>query len=229
MRACHARAPCCAGCDRFTHDRRILHRRMVSLSLSLQDRGATCELWLPTHSRHSLGTRASACSAGGRPSLHLVICARAARHGIQTRSARCFEFPAAKRWRFWWGRDSAAGVRKSAQRVGPHHNHAKSALRGACSAGSAVIPWCDTCVGRAARESITVIKMFRSFRRRPIAQSVGLSLGRRRGEECAACWPVGPQHNHAKSAPRRLLRGRSADLLHDAIRSRAPRHGIRTR
>ena len=147
----------------------------------MQDRGATCELSLPTRSWYSRGTRASVCSADGRPSLHGVICARAARHGIRTHRTRRFESSAAERSRFWRGRDSTAGVGKSAQRVGPHHNHAKSALPGACSAGSADIPWCDTCVGRAPREPNTVIKMLRSFRHRPVAQSLGSGLDRRRG------------------------------------------------
>ena len=73
------------------------------------------------------------CSVGGRPILHRAKSARAARHGIRTQWPRPFEACAADLSRYWCGRAPADGVGRSAPRVGPQHNHAKSALRGACS------------------------------------------------------------------------------------------------
>ena len=48
---------------------------------------------------------------------------------------KTFQSRAADLSRCWCGRSSADGVGRSAPRVGPQHNHAKSALRGACSVG----------------------------------------------------------------------------------------------
>ena len=45
-----------------------------------------------------------------------------------------FESSSVDRSQCWGGRTSVDGVERSAPRVGPHYNHAKSALRGACSA-----------------------------------------------------------------------------------------------
>ena len=51
------------------------------LSLSVQDRGATCELWPPTRSRHSRGTRkrhCAGCLSGGGETRELAARARRA-------------------------------------------------------------------------------------------------------------------------------------------------------
>ena len=61
--------------------------------------------------------------------------ARNARHGIQKRRRRTLECRATNLSQWWCGRAPAGSVGSSVPRVGLHHDHAKSALRGACSAG----------------------------------------------------------------------------------------------
>jgi len=85
------------------------------------------------HNNHAKSTVRDANSARRRPLLNGVIRARDARHGNQTRWLRHFESSAADWSQCWCGRASTDGVGRSSPRVGPHHIHAKPALRGACS------------------------------------------------------------------------------------------------
>ena len=55
--------------------------------------------------------------------------------GFKRAGKRTFDPPAADLSRCWCSQAPADGVGRSAPRVRPQHNHAKSALRGACFAG----------------------------------------------------------------------------------------------
>ena len=82
----------------------------------------------PQHS-HAKSALCGACSVGDRPILHGATCALAARHRIR-RSGHVLPKPAPPTCRgvgAVYPQPSAWG---SAPRVGPQHNHAKSALRG---------------------------------------------------------------------------------------------------
>ena len=84
----------------------------------------------PQHN-HAKFTLRGACSVGGRPILNGAKSAGAARCGIQARRPKPFERRAADLLWCSCGQASADAVGRSAPRVGPKHNHAKSALRGA--------------------------------------------------------------------------------------------------
>ena len=86
---------------------------------------------LQSHNKSALH---GACSAVCRALLHDTIRTREARHGIKTCLSRPFEAPGVERSRCWCGRASADGEWRTAPRVGPHHNNARSALRSACTA-----------------------------------------------------------------------------------------------
>ena len=102
----------------------------------------------PQHS-HAKSALCGACSVGDRPILHGATCALAARHRIR-RSGHVLPKPAPPTCRgvgAVYPQPSAWG---SAPRVGPQHNHAKSALRGTLSAGGRPILYGAICA-RAAR------------------------------------------------------------------------------
>ena len=87
-------------------------------------------------------TARHAWSVGGRPILHGAKSAWATRHGFRTRWPQPLEAHSDLSW-CWCGQAPTDGVGRSAPRVGPQHNHAKSALRGALA------PWA---VGRYSAE-----------------------------------------------------------------------------
>ena len=121
------------------------------------------------------------------------------------------------------------GVARSAPRVGPQHNRAKSALRGACSVGGRSILH-GAKSARAARHG------FRTQCLRPVED---------RAPDLSRCWcgrapadgvgrsasPVGLQHNHSKSAMRATRRAYSVGgrpILYGAKSARAALHGTQT-
>ena len=72
-RACRARAPCRAGCDRPRAMKGTVP--VEGLFPSMQDRGATCQLWPPTHSQLSRGTcpRATALPVSPEAAQHASL------------------------------------------------------------------------------------------------------------------------------------------------------------
>ena len=104
------------------------------------------------------------------------------------------------------GRASVGGVETSAPcNNGPHHNHARSALRGACSA----VRWPFLFVAT---------DLLRYWCGRASADGMGRSVPR-----------VGPHHNHAPR-PKSALRGARCaggrPILHGMKRSRDASHGV---
>ena len=94
-----------------------------------------------------------ACSAVRRPILHGAIRARDARYGVRTSWSIPFESLAANPSRCRCNRAPADEVGRSAPRVDPQHNHAKSVLCGACSAVRRPILPEAKLAGRAPRNS----------------------------------------------------------------------------
>ena len=111
--------------------------------------------------------------------LHGTKRARVARHGNQTRWSRPSETRAADLSRCWCGRASADGVGRSAPRVGPQHNHSKSARCGTCVMGGRPILH-GANRAQAVRHWIQTRrkKIFQSPCRRPVAVMVRSSLPR---------------------------------------------------
>ena len=72
---------------------------------------------------------------GGSPTFHVAKSARDSRNENQMRRPRPLKCRAADMSQSLCGRAEAEDVGRSAPCVGPQQNHAKSALRGACSAG----------------------------------------------------------------------------------------------
>ena len=162
----------------------------------------------PQHNHAKCALR-SACSVGGRPTLYEAKGARVAHHGSQSQWPLNLKVRAANPPRCKCGRVPAGGLARSAPRVRPQHNHAKCALRGACSVDSRpILPEAES--ARAAHHG--------SHTRWPLNLKV-------RAANPPRCWcsrvstgglamsapRVRPQHNHAKSILRDVLRGRSAD------------------
>ena len=87
----------------------------------------------PLHN-HAESALRGACSAGGRPILSTRRRARGPRvMGSRTQRSRSFINRIVNLPRCWYSSVSAGGLARSASHVGPQHNHAMSALRGACS------------------------------------------------------------------------------------------------
>ena len=103
----------------------------------------------------------------------------------------------------------------------PRAKSSRRAQRVFC-APSADARWYDTHVGHVPQKPNTRTVNFRSPHRQPVAQSVRLSLGRRRGEERAALWPT-PQPR-AKFALRGVCPTRRRPILNGAICARDVRH-----
>ena len=156
---------------------------------------------------------AATCSVGGRPTLHGTKSARAERDGIKTWFSRPLETRAADMSRWWCGRASADGVRRSAHRVGPQHNRAKSALRGAqlLRARSADTTRGKKREGRAARNSNVVLTAFR----KPCAADLWQCLRGRASTDNVETSAPASGHNTTTPSPHsaaaRVLRGRPAD------------------
>ena len=177
------------------------------------------------HHNHAKSALCGACSAVSRPLRHGAIRARDVRHGTRTRWSRPLESPAVDWSKCWCGRASADCVGRSAPRVGPHHNHAKSALRGALRGPSAATPWCDTRAERAPQDSNALFKTLRILHHQSVAVLCGRASADSVGRSAAR---VGPYHNHAKvRAAQRVLRRRLADSPRGEIRtSHVPRGSI---
>ena len=153
----------------------------------------------PQHNQAKSALR-GACFVGSRPNLHGTKSARGARHGTQARRSQTFEDRVANLPQHWCGRASADGVRRRASRVGPKHNHAKSALRGACSAGGRPIIH-GAKSARAARHGIRT-RRSQTLKKR-VANMSWCWCGQASADGVRRSAPrVGPQHNHAKSALR---------------------------
>jgi len=117
------------------------------------------------------------------------------------------------------------GVGTSAPCVGPQHNHTKSALRQSTrSVGGQPV---GTPRGESARTTRHKTHRDGQNLSKPVpltCRSVGaMGPGRRRGEECALCWPT-TQPCQIRTAPRRKLRGRSAETPQGES-ARTARHG----
>ena len=159
---------------------------------------------------------------GGRTMLSTRRRARRPRAvGAERGGQMAFEVSATNLLRCWCSRASAGGLVRSAPHVGPQHNHAKSALHGACSVGGR--PMLST-RGRA---------------RGPGA--MGAERGGQRTFKVSAanlprCWcsrasagglarsasHVGPQHNHARSALRGVCSVGGRPILSTQWRARGP-------
>ena len=143
---------------------------------------------------------------------------------IRTRQSRTFEGRAADLSRYWCGRAPADCVRRRAPHVGPQYNHAKCALRSACSVGGRPILH-GAIYARATRYEIRT-RWLRSFGTRAVDLSrcwCGRSLADGAGRSAPR---VGPQHNNAMSALRGVCSLGGRPLLHGTICARAARHEI---
>ena len=176
----------------------------------------------PQHNHAKCALR-SACSVGGRPTLYEAKGARVAHHESRTWWPLNLKVRAANPPRCKCGRVPAGGLARSAPRVRPQHNHAKSTLNGACSVGCR--PKLNKGV-RAPQDSEAVTMAYLNTCCGPVAMMVQSSSSQRLGEEHASrCATTQLRQVHAS---RRMLRGRSTDTPR-ADKQGGVRHKIRTR
>ena len=119
-------------------------------------------------------------SVRGRPIHHRAKSERAARLKMQMRYPAPSKPRAADVSLWWCGRAWADGMRRSAPRLGPQHNRAKSAQR--CvqliRGRSAATPRGKKPAGRAAQNSNVICTTFRTLCRRPVAVFTRSSVDR---------------------------------------------------
>ena len=206
---------------------RILRRQPVAAlcGRASADGVGRSTLLVGLHHNHANSALCGACSAVRRPLRHGAIRARDVCHGTRTRWSRSLESSAADWSQCWCGRVSADCVGRSAPRVGPHHNHAKSALRGALRGPSAATPWCDTRAERAPQDSNALAKILRIVHHQSIAVLCGRASADSVGRSAAR---VSPYHNHAKSALRSACFAGGWPILHGAKFARATCRGVQS-
>ena len=192
-----------------------------------QQRGEKHGLRSPTTQPRQVRTAWRACSVGSWPLLHGAKSALAARHGIRARWPKPPTAHAIGVSRCWCDRASADSIQRTAPRVGPQHNCAKSMPCGVRTTYVVVRHKMDrTRAGRAPRESSVVIETLRSRCRR--SRGVGAVKPRptvRRGARPAFAHDTSTPSPHCVA---RVLCGRLV-LAPRSESAWATSHGIQTR